>query len=182
MLYRYKQKNQTVAHINKATTQQAQTSTRIKVTEKPGVSIKGILNNENIQKEEQIKTSISSSKTKLFNQNELSFSWKEYIKTIPEKKIIVSTMQNCIPILKENFHIELVVDNQIQEKEIEAESIDILNFLIQKLENGNIKLIVRIAENGENKKSLSARDRLLKMIENNSNLELLRTELDLELD
>ncbi len=91
-------------------------------------------------------------------------------------------MQSCIPLLKENYFIEVPVDNPIQEKEILNERSDLLAFLSGRLKNGKIQLYVRVNEQGENKKSFSPQERFKSMLERNPNIEHLRVELGLELD
>jgi DNA polymerase-3 subunit gamma/tau len=149
----------------------------------PGVSIKNILNSDNKKEAvEAIVQPIASQETNDFSQNDLSACWKEYIQSIPEKKILASTMQSCVPVLKENYFIEVPVDNPIQEKEILNERSDLIAFLSLRLKNGKIQIYVRVNEQGENKKSFSPQERFKSMLERNPNIEHLRTELGLELD
>ena len=149
----------------------------------PGVSIKSILNDDGKEKEFTATPQVSSIvESNNFSQNDLTACWKEYIQSVPEKKILTTTMQSCIPVLKENYFIELPVDNPIQEKEILNERSNLIAFLSKRLKNGKIQIYVRINEQGENKKSLSSQERFKSMLERNPNIEHLRMELGLELD
>ena len=150
----------------------------------PGISIKNILNNDGNKGKEVIQTTPTSSVQEIsdFSQNDLTACWKEYIQSIPEKKILASTMQSCIPVLKENHFIEVLVDNPIQEKEILNERNELIKFLSERLKNGKIHVYVRVNEQGENKKSFSPQERFKSMLERNPNIEHLRAELGLEID
>ncbi len=91
-------------------------------------------------------------------------------------------MQSCLPVLQENYFIEVPVDNPIQEKEILTERNDLVSFLSKRLKNGKIHIYVRINEQGENKKSFSPQERFKSMLERNPNIEHLRSELGFEID
>jgi len=149
----------------------------------PGISIKNILNNDRNKEKEVAQTAATTSVGEIndFSQNDLTTCWKEYILSIPEKKILSTTMQSCTPVLKENYFIEVPVDNPIQEKEILNERNDLIKFLSQKLKNGKINIYVKVNEQGENKKSLSDQERFKSMLERNPNIEHLRLDLGLEI-
>jgi DNA polymerase-3 subunit gamma/tau len=150
----------------------------------PGISIKNILNNDRNKEKEVTQTASTPSiqETNDFSQNDLVACWKEYIQSIPEKKILSTTMQSCTPVLKENYFVEVPVDNPIQEKEILNERNDLIAFLSKKLKNGKIHIYIKVNEQGENKKSLSPQERFKSMLERNPNIEHLRSELGLEVD
>jgi DNA polymerase-3 subunit gamma/tau len=157
---------------------------KIKSNEIPGISIKKILNknSEFSQDEKPAQAILNKEETESFSQNDLTRIWKEYIESIPEKKLLSTSMQSCIPTLQDEYNIRVLVDNPIQEKEILAERNELLAFLRSKLHNSQIYLYVEIAAHGENKKALSPRDRFSAMLNRNPNIERLRSELDLQLD
>ncbi|MCB9016998.1 MAG: hypothetical protein WCU80_02915 [Paludibacteraceae bacterium] len=148
----------------------------------PGVSIKKIIHGDNLPKEESHGAQIQVKGENPFTQNDLLRCWNEFINTIPDKKILVTTMQSYKPTLKENFFIEVSVDNPMQEKDLLNERPTILAFLSQKLQNGKIQMYTRIMEETENKKMLSPKDRLKSMMEQNQNLADLYNQLELEID
>jgi len=158
------------------------TTIRIKSSQMPGVSIKKIIHGDNLPKEESHGAQIQVKGENPFTQNDLLRCWNEFINTIPDKKILVTTMQSYKPTLKENFFIEVSVDNPMQEKDLLNERPTILAFLSQKLQNGKIQMYTRIMEETENKKMLSPKDRLKSMMEQNQNLADLYNQLELEID
>jgi hypothetical protein len=158
---------------------------RIKSNEIPGFSIKNTLKkNSDPNKEEGSPAQSIPTKEEInvFTQNDLTKYWKEYIESIPEKKILATSMQSCIPVLQDEYNIRIQVDNPVQQKEILAERNELTSFLSSKLHNSKIYLYVEIAAQGENKKALSPKDRFTSMLERNPIIEKLCSELELELD
>lgn len=102
--------------------------------------------------------------------------------TIPEKKILLTTMQSYKPTLQEDFFFVVSVDNPIQEKELLNERAHLQHFIQEKLNNGKVRMTVRIMQAEENKKMLSPKDRLKGMMERNENMKKLMKELALELN
>lgn len=84
--------------------------------------------------------------------------------------------------LNDNYKIDIVVENEVQLGEMENEKVDLLTFLSKSLNNGKIKLNIRLSEIGENKLALTNRDRFLEMIKRNSGLEQLMNTLGLEIE
>lgn len=156
--------------------------TRIKSSEIPGVSIKKILNDDGKDKEQVVTTQYENKACNEFTQKDLIKVWNEYIATVPEKKILTTTMSSYKPKLTDDFFIELSVDNPIQEREVLNERPSLLAFLQKKLNNGKIRMSIRIMQIEENKKMLSPKDRLKGMVERNENMKKLMQELALELD
>lgn len=117
-----------------------------------------------------------------FTQEEMMAKWKEYTEKMSDKKILQVTMQSCLLTLQDNYQIDIVVENEVQLHEMELEKVDMLTFLSKSLNNGKIKLNIRLSEVGENKFALTNRDRFLEMIKRNTELEVLMNTLGLELE
>lgn len=117
-----------------------------------------------------------------FTEEQMKDKWKEYIDTLNDKKILQVTMQSCMISLKEDYTIDIVVENDVQLQEMELERIDLLSFLSKALNNGQIKLNMRLSEVGENKFALTNKDRFLEMIKRNTQLENLMNQLGLEIE
>lgn len=150
-----------------------------KVAAMPGVSITNLLTKK---EEKQIDSSVPQvMETTQFDQVMLNKAWKEYIDKIPEKKILSSTMQGCTLTIKDNFFIEIAVDNPMQEDELLSERASLTSWLSKSLKNGKIKLYTRVNENGENKKALSPNERFIEMVQNNEHIGILAKELELEI-
>lgn len=162
------------------TAQVQQVQNTPKVATMPGVSITNLLTKK---EEKQVANSSvpQIQETSQFDQSMLNKAWKEYIDKIPEKKILSTTMQGCTLTIKENFFIEIAVDNPIQENELLNEKASLTSWLSKTLKNGEIKLYTRVNENGENKKALSPNERFKEMIQNNEHISVLAKELELEI-
>lgn len=160
----------------------APTVARIKSSEIPGVSIQKILNDEGKEKQVVATNKAEADLCTPFTQKDLNIAWNEYILTIPEKKILITTMESYKPILQEDFFIEIPVDNPIQEREILNERPSLVDFLRKKLRNYKIHLNTRIMQMEENKKMLSPKDRFKGILERNENIKRLCHDLNLELD
>ena len=65
---------------------------------------------------------------------------------------------------------------------MEEEKVDLLTFLSKELNNGKIRLNIRLSEIGENKFALTNKDRFLEMMKRNPELEVLTNSLGLELE
>lgn len=118
-----------------------------------------------------------------FTQEMMISAWNQYIKGLaPERQILINTMESCKPTLEENYQLVQKVDNSVQEKEMNEEKIDLLNFLRVNLANGNINLTTIIAEVSEREKTLSPMDRFNKLMEENKEFENLVNEFQLELE
>jgi DNA polymerase-3 subunit gamma/tau len=118
-----------------------------------------------------------------FSQEMMISAWNQYIKGLaPERQILINTMESCKPTLEENYQLIQKVDNSVQEKEMNEEKIDLLNFLRVNLANGNINLTIFIAEASEREKILSPMDRFNKLMEENKEFENFVNEYQLELE
>ena len=134
------------------------------------------------KEEKQVDSNVPQvQETTQFDLVMLNKAWKEYIDRIPEKKILSSTMQGCTLTIKDNFFIEIAVDNPMQEDELLSERASLTSWLSKSLKNGKIKLYTRVNESGENKKALSPNERFIEMIQNNEHIGTLAKELELEI-
>ncbi|RKD18255.1 DNA polymerase III, subunit gamma and tau [Pelobium manganitolerans] len=119
-----------------------------------------------------------------FTQEDLIKQWVTYsgIVKAQNKMSLVAILENYTPILKENFRIELPIENKLQETELTYEKIDLLNFLRQKLLNFQISLDPVITEIKEGKKLYTAKDKYLHMAEKNPALDEFRKVFNLDLN
>ena len=65
---------------------------------------------------------------------------------------------------------------------MEAEKIDLLTFLSKSLNNGKIRINIRLSEKGENKFALTDKERFIEMLKRNPELETLTNKLGLEIE
>lgn len=148
----------------------------------PRLSIREAEKEAGIKKLEEEKVAQLANSNQHFDIEALKKVWKEYQLRIPEKKILLSTMDSCLLTLKDNYEIEVVVENEVQSKKLKEEMPDLMTFLSSKLNNGSIRINTRLSEIGENKNILSSEDRLKEMLERNEALRNLKQLLSLELE
>ena len=147
-----------------------------------GLSISGMMNEANTKIAEKERSAQFASENKAFTNDDLKKAWTEYQNRIPEKVILLSAMKSYDPVLLANNQVEVVVDNEIQKRDLENELPDLLTFISNQLHNGAIRIKVRMSEIGENKMVLDPQERLMEMIGRNARIADLKNALGLEID
>ncbi len=119
-----------------------------------------------------------------FTQDDFIKIWVDYSRLAKEqgKMSLVSLMDNYTPTLKEDYRIELTLENKLQANELISERIDILNYLRTKLTNFSITLEPVVAEVVSERKLYTSKDKYQHMMEKNPDIEILRQAFGLELD
>jgi DNA polymerase III subunit gamma/tau len=118
-----------------------------------------------------------------FSQEKLEKVWLYYTESIagqyPNFYSILSTRK---PLLKEDFVIELRLDNRAQEITLKERKADLLDFLRGELRNQKVQLVAVVVETVGQSKPYSAEEKFRAMAEKNPELKSLRDNLDLELE
>ena len=117
-----------------------------------------------------------------FTAEALQRSWNIFIDNIKNDTHLVNAMKSCPPVLKENYEIEVTVQNQPLEKKFQDLTITIERHLHHNLRNNRIKMNVRLAEVGEMARPFTSRDKLDAMVQKNPNMELLYRTLGLDIN
>ncbi len=115
---------------------------------------------------------------------QLNKAWKEFIETIPTETILVQTMHSSPPKLIEgsgDYRFEVIVDNIDQIERINGKAGYIINFLRSKLRNTKLSMVLKERTKAEQKKGLSAVDRLKLMHDANEDLKRFMNTFDLEI-
>lgn len=118
-----------------------------------------------------------------FTKEQFDIAWNKfaehYKSTNPDYFI---TLTSHKPVLKENFVIELTLENKVQDNEITDRKLDILSFLRKELNNYSIQLQTVINKNPETVKPFTPQEKFKKMAEKNPAIKKLKNEFDLEID
>jgi DNA polymerase-3 subunit gamma/tau len=119
-----------------------------------------------------------------FNQENFMEAWVAYsgIAKAENKMNLAALMENYNPTLKDNFLIEIQVENKLQENELTNQKTEILNYLRPKLKNYSIQIQSIVVEQMENKKPYTSTDKYHFMVKKNPKLEEFRKAFNLELD
>lgn len=119
-----------------------------------------------------------------FNADALLNYWNIYAEKMKKAgKINIFTIMTANPpCLLEDYVIELLIENKIQENLLSAEKIDLLNFLRVELKNFNIDLITKQMEQTQKKRLYTSSDKYQHMLEKNPNLDEFKRRFNLDLD
>jgi DNA polymerase-3 subunit gamma/tau len=126
-----------------------------------------------------------SSSEEILSQEILQSKWSEFIKKLQEDKDtnLMIALSNFTPKLKDNNNIEVYVSNTSQ-KEIAISRLSFIKtYLSKKLSNDNIQINLEVSELDEkNKKPYTNSEKFKEMVNQNPNLEDLRSKFDLDYD
>lgn len=119
-----------------------------------------------------------------FSQQQLDDLWITYVSNHIDKKnrSLYLTLKQRSPELKDGFVIEFPVENKVQKQQIETISLDLVNYLREKLNNFSIVLNTPIREVEKEKTYYSAEERYKYLAEKFPIIEKLRKRLDLDID
>jgi DNA polymerase-3 subunit gamma/tau len=152
-----------------------------------GTLIPNLKNPSSIKSEEEkeeVIEYVTGKETNAFDQQDFIEAWGEYsFKANAEgKKSLSVLMKNYTPAVKENFRVEIQIENKIQHDELISERVYILNFLRTRLRNFSITLEPIIAEVNAERKLYTSKDKYQHMVEKNPKLDELRKIFNLDLD
>lgn len=149
--------------------------------------IPNLNNPSGIKTKEQLKEVpdfIKGEAKKEFTSRQFIELWGEYshIAKSQNKMSLATLMMNYTPVVKEDFKVELPVENKFQADEIIKERIDLLNFLRTKLQNFDVTLEPVIEEGAVKKKLYTSTEKYQHMVEKNPKLEEFRKIFNLDFD
>jgi len=167
------------------------------VTERPKIAIKPLtavpslipslndLPGSSSQKaEEEEPTYISGNSREHFGNQEFLSAWNKYSDDIKKagKINLFTLMMSNAPTLKDNYQIEVIIENKIQEGLLTTEKIDLLNYLRSTLRNFSIDIITRQIEKTDKKKLYTSTEKYQHMAEKNPSLEDFRKRFNLNIE
>lgn len=118
-----------------------------------------------------------------FNGEQLNKVWTYFTESIAKQyPNFYSTLKKRKPVLKEEFVVELVIDNKVQEMEIKERKPELLEFLRNELRNSFIQVETRLAETQDDTTPYLPDEKFLAMAKKNPHLKKLKDKLELDLD
>lgn len=138
--------------------------------------------NGEVQEESNARLDTSGLPQEYFSEHELKDVWQAYLKKVEHKKSIYSTLSRHQPKLKDNFKIELTLDNKIQEGYLQGARPDLMAFLRTELKNFKIELESKVTEKEEVKTLYTPEEKYQHMVDKNPILAEFRKKLDLDLE
>ena len=97
-------------------------------------------------------------------------TWKQYIQTIPEEKLLQTAVQNSVLKLREDTHIDVTVGSDEQMQRINENKANLLGFLRQQLRNTRLDLSITVNQAAAPKIPLTPRERLTEIREGHTEL------------
>ena len=139
----------------------------------------------NYSKKEEIQAAYLNGESKLeFSSDSMLKYWNDYAEKIKkEGKINIFTIMTAnTPVLLDDFIIELLIENKIQEDLLSSEKVDLLNYLRVEMKNFSIDLQTKYMEQTQKKRLYTSSDKYQHMLEKNPNLEEFKRRFNLDLD
>ncbi len=136
------------------------------------------------REEEQKPSYISGDSRQEYTTDTFLKVWTAYANKSKQygKINLFTIMTSAQPTLLEAFKVELVLESKLQETQLHAEKIDLLNFIRIELQNYGIELETRIAEQSTKKILYTSSDKYKHMAEKNPTLEDFKKLFNLDLD
>jgi DNA polymerase-3 subunit gamma/tau len=136
------------------------------------------------EEEEENVEDLSKKPRTPFTEEQLKGKWRSYCYQIEKegKAGLAATLTKHPVIIKDDFKLELVLDNEIQETELNSTKANLLSFLRKELNNYAIDLISVMNKNIVETKHLTNKDKFMQMVEKNPVLGQLRERLDLDIE
>ncbi len=103
-------------------------------------------------------------------ESALRRTWKQYIQTIPEEKLLQTAIQNSEIQLLEGTHIDVKVGSEEQMQRIEESKGDVLRYLRQQLRNSKLMMTFTVNKEVAVKVALTPRERMAEMREEHPEL------------
>ncbi|WP_256014012.1 DNA polymerase III subunit gamma/tau [Desertivirga xinjiangensis] len=167
------------------------------VAERPRISIKpltasaSIIPNLNdlsgsvsaVQEDEGPKY-VSGDSREHFSADQFLQEWNKYAEDIKRAgKINLFTLMTAnSPSLLDNYQVEVIIENKIQETQLSVERVDLLNYLRVKLKNFGIDIITRQVEKTDKRKLYTSSEKYQHMAEKNPSLEDFRRRFNLNIE
>ena len=119
----------------------------------------------------------------IFTEKDIDYYWREFATSLPKEQAANSgRMMNMHPqLLDDKCTFEILVDNDMVEKDMQKLAPLIIRHLQKQLHNRNIKMTVRVSEGAENIRAYSHVERFQMMSQKNPKLLKLKESFGLEL-
>lgn len=178
--------------VQKAPESKPATQPQVQSTAKPefnrsarpvSISISPMLNKQQSATQETKQTSEeATTQQEPYSNAAFERAWKAYIQLIPKIVSVVSYINNNKPAKIAEHTYELTFTNIFQEADFKKELGNISNYLRKELKNSNIQFVTKVVEVAERDKRNDPEDIYRKMADQNPALNILKKNLNLEID
>ncbi|MAO72428.1 MAG: DNA polymerase III subunit gamma/tau [Flavobacteriales bacterium] len=136
------------------------------------------------KKEKFNTTNFSEKKSKSFTEQEMQNIWRDYSENTRKvgKTNLFVTLSSFSPTLENEHIIRLKISNDTQQKILDENKSELINFLKTNLQNDYIEIHSELTEEVKNKIPYTSKDKFKKMTEENPSLKILQQKLGLDPD
>ena len=123
-------------------------------------------------------------KNNSFTELEMQDIWRDYSEKMREfgKTNLYVTLSSFSPTLENERIIRLKISNDTQQKILDENKIELINFLKINLQNDYIEIHTELTEEIKNSIPYTSKDKFKKMTEDNPSLKILQQKLGLDPD
>lgn len=116
-----------------------------------------------------------------FSQDQLVALWKNLAEIYKTKKPrLHAIFAHSLPEIKDNFILELTLQNSLQEEAINEVKTGFIGYLRKQLHNGKVDVVIRIDETKKTQVMFTETDKYRFLNEKNENLDVLKKNLNLD--
>jgi len=118
-----------------------------------------------------------------FTQEELNAAWNEYVAGLKSgTPHLYNSLVKFLPVLKNDYSIEITLENKLLENELFQKKGELLGFLRSRLDNYKLNLTAKVEEVSRESRPYTHKDKFEKMASKNPSLLKLKEDLDLEIE
>ncbi len=114
-----------------------------------------------------------------FTKEDLKAKWDDFVKRLADRPNLQSTLSE-VPELKDNFQLDLEIENSIQEDLISSIKPELVSFLRMELKNSLIQLNTIITEKVKGRIIYTDAEKFDELLKENPDLALLRKKFNLD--
>ncbi|MBQ4622107.1 MAG: DNA polymerase III subunit gamma/tau, partial [Bacteroidaceae bacterium] len=119
----------------------------------------------------------------MFNENDVRYYWMDFANKLPvEENATAGRMKNMRPKLINDTTFEVVVENELVEKKMQAMAARIADYMRVQLRNSKISMLTRVMQENDKKRAYGRVEQFQMMSQKNPVLQKMKEAFGLELD
>ncbi|QNR24716.1 DNA polymerase III subunit gamma/tau [Croceimicrobium hydrocarbonivorans] len=136
------------------------------------------------EEEEDLDRPVDGKPQQAFNQEQLQQVWNAFVEKVRAEgqKVVVATLAEKELKIKDNFEVEVTLDNNIQAQKFQEIKRDLLYHCREKLQNFGLFFSLRIEKGSQKLDPYSAPEKYQYLLEKNPHLAKLREDLGLDIE
>lgn len=145
-------------------------------------SISSMLNQSKLSDKEEV-INIINLRNAEYTEEQMQASWAAYAKQVDEKgkTSLWHTLTVTKPIIETPNQVLFHVYNAVQESDVQAVLTELSMQLRNDLQNDHIQIVLEVSKDESERKPYTNREKFMRLVQINPNLETFRSQLDLEI-